>query len=172
MPTWIAKRAAPAIWKRVPWKMVWAVSLWLFEKGRDRVDENLDEKERSEFLNLIAKSKGRPRPTWRLSAARVVKWGSPKSSPTIRRPPGLRTRLDLPQGGDRVGDLAEHRGEDDRVHRVVLVGERGRVALGRDGRSRGRARRRGRIVWSRNSCWRSKISTVPSGPTHSAMSRV
>jgi hypothetical protein len=60
MPSWIAKRAAPAIWKRVPWKMVWAVSLWLFEKGRERVDRNLDKKERSEFLNLIARSKGRP----------------------------------------------------------------------------------------------------------------
>lgn len=60
MPSWIAKRAAPAIWKRVPWKMVWAVSVWLAEKGRDRVNENLTKKERSELLNLVAKSKGRP----------------------------------------------------------------------------------------------------------------
>jgi hypothetical protein len=60
MPSWIAKRAAPAIWRRVPWKLVWAASIWLFEQGRERVEENLDKKERSEFLNLIAKSKGRP----------------------------------------------------------------------------------------------------------------
>ena len=62
----------------------------------------------------------------------MVKWGSPKSSPTTRRPPGLSTRADLAQGGDRVGDLAEDRGEDHGVDRVVLVGERGGVALGRD----------------------------------------
>ncbi len=43
---------------------------------------------------------------------------------------GLEDSLDLAQGGDRVGDLAEDRGEDDGVHRVVLVGERGGVALG------------------------------------------
>jgi hypothetical protein len=60
MPYWIAKRAAPAIWRRIPWKMVWAVSLWLFEKGRERLDRNLDKGERSEFLNLIARSRGRP----------------------------------------------------------------------------------------------------------------
>jgi hypothetical protein len=60
MPAWIAKRAAPAVWKRIPWKMVWVVSVWLFEKGRDRVDANLTKKERSEFLNIVARSKGRP----------------------------------------------------------------------------------------------------------------
>jgi hypothetical protein len=60
MPWWIAKRAAPAVWKRVPWKMVWAISLWLVQKGRERVDENLTKKERSELVNLVAKSKGRP----------------------------------------------------------------------------------------------------------------
>ena len=60
MPTWIAKRAAPAVWKQIPWKMVWAVCLWLFEKGRERLDQNLTKKERSEFLNLVARSKGRP----------------------------------------------------------------------------------------------------------------
>jgi hypothetical protein len=60
MPSWIALRAAPAVWRRVPWKMVWVVSVWLAEKGRDRVNENLTKKERSEFLNLITRSKGRP----------------------------------------------------------------------------------------------------------------
>jgi hypothetical protein len=60
MPWWIAKRAAPALWKRVPWSMVWAVSVWLAEKGRERVESNLSKKERSELINLVAKSKGRP----------------------------------------------------------------------------------------------------------------
>lgn len=60
MPFWIAKRAVPAVWKRVPWKMVWAVSLWLVQKGRDRAEANLTKKERQELLNLVKRSKGRP----------------------------------------------------------------------------------------------------------------
>lgn len=56
MPVWIAKR----VWKRVPWTMVWAASVWLVKKGRERVEENLTKRERSELLNLVAKSKGRP----------------------------------------------------------------------------------------------------------------
>jgi hypothetical protein len=60
MPTWILSKAAPAVWKRIPWKMVWTVSLRLAEKGRERVRENLTESEQSEFFGLIKKSKGRP----------------------------------------------------------------------------------------------------------------
>jgi len=60
MPFWIARRAAPAVWKRVPWKMVWVVSVWLAEKGRDRVRSNLTKKEQHELLNLVTKSRGRP----------------------------------------------------------------------------------------------------------------
>jgi hypothetical protein len=60
MPLWIAKKAAPAVWKRIPWKMVWTVSVWLANKGRERVQQNLTEKEQSEFWNLAKKSKGRP----------------------------------------------------------------------------------------------------------------
>jgi hypothetical protein len=60
MPWWIAKKAAPTLWKKVPWSMVWAVSVWLVEKGRERVESNLTKKERSELVNLVAKSKGRP----------------------------------------------------------------------------------------------------------------
>ena len=44
----------------------------------------------------------------------------------------LQDPADLPQGGGAVGDLAEHGGEDDRVHRAVVVGQGGGVALGRD----------------------------------------
>lgn len=60
MPWWIARKAAPAVWKRIPWKMVWTVSLWLAEKGRERVRENLTQSEQTEFWTMIRKSKGRP----------------------------------------------------------------------------------------------------------------
>jgi hypothetical protein len=60
MPSWIARRAAPAVWRRIPWRMVWAVALWLAEKGRDRVQANLSSREQREFWELIKKSKGRP----------------------------------------------------------------------------------------------------------------
>lgn len=60
MPAWIARRAVPAVWKRIPWKLVWAVVVWLGNKGRDRVRDNLTEKEQHEFWNLLMKSKGRP----------------------------------------------------------------------------------------------------------------
>lgn len=60
MPWWIARRAAPSIWRRIPWKMVWAVVLWLGNKGRERVQRNLTQKEQSEFWNLLKRSGGRP----------------------------------------------------------------------------------------------------------------
>jgi hypothetical protein len=60
MPAWIAKVAAKAAWKRVPWKMVWVVTIWLVEKGRDRMRENLTDKERKELIHMVLKSKGRP----------------------------------------------------------------------------------------------------------------
>lgn len=60
LPAWIARRAVPAVWRRIPWKMVWTISLWLAEKGRERIKENLDEREQSEFWNLVKKSRGRP----------------------------------------------------------------------------------------------------------------
>jgi hypothetical protein len=60
VPTWILSRAAPAIWRRVPWKMVWTVSLWLANKGRDHNRDNLTQSEQTEFWNLVKKSKGRP----------------------------------------------------------------------------------------------------------------
>jgi hypothetical protein len=60
VPLWIAKRAAPAVWRRIPWKLVWAASLWLVDRGRDRVQANLTSRERSEFLQILARSKGRP----------------------------------------------------------------------------------------------------------------
>jgi len=60
MPVWIARRAVPAVWKRVPWRMVWTVVLWLGAKGRERVEHNLTQKEQREFWRLVTESKGRP----------------------------------------------------------------------------------------------------------------
>jgi hypothetical protein len=60
MPAWIARRAAPAVWKRIPWKMVWTVVVWLGNKGRERIEDNLTQKEQSEFWNLLKRSKGKP----------------------------------------------------------------------------------------------------------------
>lgn len=60
MPTWIAAKAIPAIWRRVPWKTVWAVSYWLATKGRDRIQKNLTANEQSEFWELTKKSRGKP----------------------------------------------------------------------------------------------------------------
>jgi hypothetical protein len=60
MPFWIANRAAPHIWKRVPWKLAWTVSIWLSEKGRERVQRNLTHREQQEFWTLLKKSRGRP----------------------------------------------------------------------------------------------------------------
>ncbi len=40
--------------------MVWTVSVWLANKGRERVRQNLTEKEQREFWSLVKKSKGRP----------------------------------------------------------------------------------------------------------------
>jgi hypothetical protein len=60
MPAWIMRRAAPWIWRRVPWKTVWTVTLWLAQKGRDRVRDNLTETEQGEFWRLLKKSHGKP----------------------------------------------------------------------------------------------------------------
>lgn len=60
MPSWIARRAIPRIWKKVPWKTVWAITLWLARQGRDRVSQNLSETEQSEFWALLKKSRGKP----------------------------------------------------------------------------------------------------------------
>lgn len=59
MPWWLARKAWPRVWRRIPWKMVWAAALWLAEKGRERVRDNLTEREQTEFWNLIKKSRGR-----------------------------------------------------------------------------------------------------------------
>jgi hypothetical protein len=60
MPFWLARKAAPHLWKRVPWAKVWIASLWLLKKGQGRIEQNLTSREQTEFWNLIKKSKGRP----------------------------------------------------------------------------------------------------------------
>ena len=60
MPFWIARKAAPHLWKRVPWAKVWVVTLWTLKKGRDRIEGHLTRREQTEFWNLIKKSKGMP----------------------------------------------------------------------------------------------------------------
>jgi hypothetical protein len=60
MPFWLARKAAPHLWKRVPWAKVWVASLWLLKKGQDRIEQNLTSREQAEFWNLIKKSKGMP----------------------------------------------------------------------------------------------------------------
>lgn len=60
MPLWFARKAAPHLWKRVPWAKVWVITLWLLKKGRDRIEGNLTQREQTEFWNLLKKSKGRP----------------------------------------------------------------------------------------------------------------
>lgn len=56
----IVTKALAAGWKRIPWKTVWTIALWLAEKGRERVRDNLSADEQSEFWSLIKKSKGKP----------------------------------------------------------------------------------------------------------------
>jgi hypothetical protein len=51
---------APWLWRRIPWKMAFAAALWLADKGKDRLQANLTEKERQELLRIVMKSKGRP----------------------------------------------------------------------------------------------------------------
>ena len=60
MPWWIARKAAPHVWKRVPWAKVWVAALWLAKKGQDRIRQNLKKHEQTEFWNLVKKSKARP----------------------------------------------------------------------------------------------------------------
>ncbi len=60
MPAWIARRALPAIWKRVPWKTVWTISVWLANKGRERIQDNLTASEQQEFWDLTKRSRGKP----------------------------------------------------------------------------------------------------------------
>jgi hypothetical protein len=59
-PSSLAAKAVPAVWRRVPWKTVWTVSVWLATKGRDRVQRNLDAGEQREFWDLTRKSRGKP----------------------------------------------------------------------------------------------------------------
>ena len=56
MAMWMARR----LWRRVPWKLVWLASVWLVEKGRERMEANLTKRERQELIRLVKKSRGLP----------------------------------------------------------------------------------------------------------------
>ena len=51
----------PIFWRRLPWRRIWAISIWLAKKGRDRLERNLSSSERQTFFDLMRKSKGRRR---------------------------------------------------------------------------------------------------------------
>jgi hypothetical protein len=46
--------------RRIPWKRVWITSLWLYNQGRSRLEQNLTPKERDELRSLMKTSKGIP----------------------------------------------------------------------------------------------------------------
>ena len=171
MPAWIARRAAPAVWKRIPWKMVWTVVVWLGNKGRERVDDNLTQKEQSEFWNLLKKSKGRPAtspsatargsrasPARRSAAADACaptgyRPGAPTSPQRPRPDPGLRgldrgagaAQLDRPGAAGRAARLPPllgRRAPRRRARRRALAGGADRPDRRRDQPHAGRQRRR------------------------------
>jgi len=56
------------LWARglaVPWAVVWEVGRSLWFNSRDRVNENLTEKERRDFASIVRKRRGRP---WNLDS--------------------------------------------------------------------------------------------------------
>ena len=71
--------------RAMPWTLVWEVGKSVWDKGRDHVNENLSAKERTEFSNLLKKSKGRrnrltPRERTRFSSmVRKAATGDPKA---------------------------------------------------------------------------------------------
>ena len=51
---------AGLLWRRIPWRAVWAVSAWLVREGRNRLEQNLSPSDRERFWTLMRKAKGRP----------------------------------------------------------------------------------------------------------------
>ena len=50
---------------------MWTISLWLAQKGRDRIRNNLTESEQTEFWGLLKKSRGKPTTLSKRDQARV-----------------------------------------------------------------------------------------------------
>jgi hypothetical protein len=46
--------------RRVPWVRFWVAATWLYKHGRDRLENNLSEGERTDLWRMMRKSKGRP----------------------------------------------------------------------------------------------------------------
>ena len=56
------------LWTRgraIPWAVVWEVGRSLWFNSRDRVNQNLSEKERQDFASIVRKRRGRP---WNLDS--------------------------------------------------------------------------------------------------------
>jgi hypothetical protein len=56
------------LWTRgraVPWAVVWEVGRALWQNSRDRVSENLSQRERQDFARLARERRGRP---WNMSS--------------------------------------------------------------------------------------------------------
>lgn len=45
--------------RSIPWLAAWQAARWLFGQGRDRLNQNLTERERGELWRHMRKSKGR-----------------------------------------------------------------------------------------------------------------
>ena len=59
MPVWLFRILRRVPWRRIPWQTLWAAALWAFNKGRERLEANLNQRERTELRNLMTKSRGR-----------------------------------------------------------------------------------------------------------------
>jgi hypothetical protein len=46
--------------RRVPWVRFWVAATWLYKHGRDRLENNLSEGERTDLWRMMRKSKGKP----------------------------------------------------------------------------------------------------------------
>jgi hypothetical protein len=47
-----------AAWRKVRWDLVWRAAKWLYTRGRDRLEQNLSDRERQELFRVMRKSKG------------------------------------------------------------------------------------------------------------------
>ena len=46
--------------RRVPWVRFWVAATWLYKHGRERLEKNLSERERSDLWKMMRKSNGKP----------------------------------------------------------------------------------------------------------------
>lgn len=56
---WLSMASPLVMARRVPWARAWLVARWLYQHGRERVQKNLNERERRELWELMKRSQGR-----------------------------------------------------------------------------------------------------------------